>query len=467
MRSTDWAGERLPEMLWAAMIGAAFGRDIALDRFRRVAKVIDRRCHADESRKLILREVTFSGLASWADDEFAEFAEAAVGDTPEIFSALLQFDELPGKERWTTLIPKTSPSFDLLKVAVGQTLWHQSQEATDCRWMRVLAALLSGSLLYPREAEELVTEILEYPNYGDQRGVRPHIRATEGSFDGLRALEQGGKWSSSSWSPEFWKQAFELTRADHVRFGGTASSTVAVLTVGAVQGIRDDLRIHAERTTLSTSVSARHEATFGLAAYALDLLLELLSVGNASKIIGRIAIRCLAELTINFTSLAETDDPVRWQRFRDYGYGQAKLAYLKLLESETLPTFISVDALEGLANEDVWHEFREMHIGNWDESDLRKMSEATGLKADVYDKFYDWGSAFTHGNWAALRDAEYDLCLNPLHRLHRVLSMVPKAMPDVIGDAVDLVNRSLVLVDKMYPGFASRVKANTVNIAQP
>jgi hypothetical protein len=182
-----------------------------------------------------------------------------------------------------------------------------------------------------------------------------------------------------------------------------------------------------------------------------------MSLSNSTGILGRMGLRSITELLINFTTLAKRNDPDRWKKFRDYGYGQAKLVYLKALETDTLPDFVTIESLEALANEDVWHEFREMHIGNWADSDLRSMSEAQGIKADVYDKYYDWSSAFVHVNWAAVRDAEYDLCLNPLHRLHRVISISKKALPDVVADAVELVNSALALLDELYPGFDARI----------
>jgi hypothetical protein len=453
MAPADWTGERLPEMLWASMLIAALGRDEALERFRRLGVFIQDRCHEDASRRTTLCKVTFTGLAAWDDNEFDEFVGAVIRDDAEIFSSLTIFDSLPDAARWRSIVPRHEPvSLDVLKVAVGITLWHQSQEATDCRWMKVLAMTLSGSLQFPAGAEEKVKEILEYPNYGDQRGVRPSIRSTEMIAD---TGPQGP--IRSEWAPQFWHAAFELTRNDHDRFSPALKPIDPVTTIDRIKSVRDALRLHAEATTQGTAVDPRHEAAFGLVAYSLDILLELMSLSNSTSILGRMGLRSITELLINFTTLAKRDEADRWQRFRDYGYGQAKLAYLKLLETETLPAFVTVESLEALANEDVWHEFREMHIGNWADADLRKMSEAQGIKEAVYDKYYDWSSAFVHANWAALRDAEYDLCVNPLHRLHRIVTTSKKAQPDVISDAVELVNQALALLDALYPTFDQRL----------
>jgi hypothetical protein len=92
----DWSAERLPEMLWASMLLVSLGRDEALSRFRALGTVIHDRCEADEARRVTLRNVTLTGLASWTDEEFADFVKAVVRGDAELFSAFTQFDALPG-----------------------------------------------------------------------------------------------------------------------------------------------------------------------------------------------------------------------------------------------------------------------------------------------------------------------------------------------------------------------------------
>lgn len=71
LQETDWTRDRLPEMLWAALLIAALGRDEGLHRFRRLGGFIGDQCQADEDRRSTLRDVTLSGLARWRDDELA------------------------------------------------------------------------------------------------------------------------------------------------------------------------------------------------------------------------------------------------------------------------------------------------------------------------------------------------------------------------------------------------------------
>jgi len=445
----DWTGERLPEMLWASLLVAVFGRDVALKRFREVAAVVGYAVERDPSKKEVLSDVRLSGLASWPASDFEAFAKV-VRPGRAIFAALTTFQSLPARDRWLSIVDGDGDPNDLepLKHAVAQTLFHQSQEATDCRWARLLPVLCAGQLHFP--SEEMIREIVDYPNFGDMRKVRPTIRAHEGVLDALAS--KGEAPSPTTWAADFWVDAFEKTRDDHDRLPRKTGTARVGITTDQLRKLRDAVLARSKESTLGSAVAPRHEGAFGIALYALTIMDELLSLGNAIRALGRMGLRSLIELRITVAYLRVNDTPDMWEKFRMYGAGQAKLAYLKLLETDELPSFITVEALERLANEDLWHEFLEIQLGNWDGTDLRKMSDHTALKADVYDRYYDWTSAFVHGNWAAIRDAVYDVCLNPLHRLHRIPADTVPALPDVIQDAFTLLRGILATLDELYPG---------------
>jgi hypothetical protein len=58
MQFSSWMNERLPEMLWAALIITYFDRDYALGLFRRILKFISRHEQRDK-----LYDLTLSGIA--------------------------------------------------------------------------------------------------------------------------------------------------------------------------------------------------------------------------------------------------------------------------------------------------------------------------------------------------------------------------------------------------------------------
>ncbi|NKB23560.1 MAG: hypothetical protein GKR87_04115 [Kiritimatiellae bacterium] len=59
-----------------------------------------------------------------------------------------------------------------------------------------------------------------------------------------------------------------------------------------------------------------------------------------------------------------------WTSFRAYGGGQAKLTYLKLKDLNPSPTYVDLDAIDSLANEDIWDEFLNIELGHWDKKQL-------------------------------------------------------------------------------------------------
>jgi len=131
----SWMNDRLPEMLWSALITASCERARALEHFRRIINFVARH----ESR-YELNDLTHSGIAKLKPTLQNELIHFIV-QPPEVANALATlrlFSTLPGAEVWNSALPSIDPDVELLMTAVGNTLWHQSQEATDCRWVRLM-----------------------------------------------------------------------------------------------------------------------------------------------------------------------------------------------------------------------------------------------------------------------------------------------------------------------------------------
>jgi len=67
----------------------------------------------------------------------------------------------------------------MLASGYAQCFDHQSQQSTDIRWLIVMNYLANGRIMISQPMEERFLEIVEYPNKGDMRSVRPSIRALE------------------------------------------------------------------------------------------------------------------------------------------------------------------------------------------------------------------------------------------------------------------------------------------------
>lgn len=457
MQPSSWLDDWLPEMLWAALLISGLGRERALDIFRRVGRFI-----FDIETKDKPYDVTHTGLARMGEDILLDVLSIIVEsrDAEKSLCSLLLLEDLPAIQHWRNAIGQepASDDWNQLAEAVALTLYHQSQEATDCRWLRLLCLSAAGKLRLP--SEDLVKGLLYYPNYGDMTKVRPFIRASEMAFRNLN--EEDGQ-SQRVWPRLFWDQCFSDTECIPLSTVLHLGEPVIGTTGDRVNEVYELLVEHTHETASTTATDSKHDTVFGIGLYSLSILKELLRIGASQLISARLALRTLLEAYVTLAYLVQNDDPELWKTYRVYGAGQAKLSYLKLEEADDTPQYVEVEMLKQLANEDIWEEFLSIDLGHWEKSNLRQLGIKSGTKED-YDAYYPWPSNFVHAQWGALRDTVFDFCGNPLHRLHRIPRRTARALPDVVPDACILVDKILELVASAFPEFDHRVKVSASDL---
>lgn len=445
LHTLSWINDRLPELLWAALLIGQLPRDAALSVFRSVADYI--RAGPESTR---VGDITHSGLAALPPGDLEDFLNAVVPQPAmSALTPLCLFKSLPARDVWCNFLSNVTEvrGYDTLAPSIAVNLFHQSQEATDCRWLRVIALAAAGQLVLPHDMTETAEEILNYPHRGDMRKVRPTIRSMEGAF--ATAIPTDSKWPS-----KFWNQCMSETRCAPLA-DAEAEAPKPATSDSILKAAFAALVEHAHATQTTTDVDARHDSVFGIGLYSLSIARELLRFGNPSSILARPALRTIVECYVTLAYLLKKDSAELWMSYRAYGAGQAKLSLLKLKESDSVPGSINSEVLEQLANEDRWQEFVPIDVGHWDKSDLRKMSEEAGVKP-VYDRLYGWNSTFAHGHWCAIRDSVFVTCANPLHRLHRIPRAEAKHLPDVMQDACETVDLILEHISHTYPTFEFR-----------
>jgi hypothetical protein len=444
----SWTNTRLPDQLWTALIVTRLERSFGIEVLRTVAKA----CQGEFKSGIVDLDLTHTGLASMPEelaDRIIRLVCAAPG-SHDALEPLLLFDDLPDRERWLHHLGSnvSLDAWNKLADTVARVLHHQSQESTDTRWARVLFRIATGQMHL--QSQEQFVWLAEYPKEGDQSRVQPFIRASEMSEYPFHDYSNRDRWADS-----FWRQCLMRTSCGQflklaLRIPSAATNRPHVLSV------LTQLISAAQTTSTTSATDARHTSVFGLAAYALETLIELLGIGTAQGILGRLGLRAIFEAYVTQIYLAVKDDPALWESYRAYGQGQAKLAMLKVDKFVDVPSFVTPDLLEQLAGEDKMPEYLSINLGHWANADLRKLSEIAGVK-EVYDRLYPWTSAFVHANWASVRAASFALCGNPLHRLHAVLQPSGNALDDVVEDACDLIDEMLSTVERMYSVQITRV----------
>lgn len=455
----SWIHERLPEMLWAALIREYHPGNSGYAIFRDIMSWLS--ANIDNVELVGVTHTDISHLPKELRDNFINHIVTVAGT--DALKPLLLLETLPAYNIWKEAIGgielNTEKSWGQLADTVNLVLFHQSQEATDVRWVKLMGTLLSGKLHFPESMADRIDEFNQYPDKGDQRSVRPSIRSME-IMENLQGDEY--KWSQEFWGftykntlciPEINEHSKEEVAKKYADVGKD-KKYYADVTVDIWQSLID----HFYATSNTTAVDAKHETVFGLALYALNMFIQNNILLGASTPAGRITARMILEayVTLAYLTKKENDSEVLWETYREYGVGQISLVERKYEDEGYASAMVDLTVMDNIANEDKWSEFVPINLGNWDASNLRKISEEIGEK-DLYDKYYTYTSGFIHSNWGAVRESTFQACFNPLHRLHRIPSYGLPILPNVNEDCREILNKIFNLVDQHYPKFEQRI----------
>lgn len=450
MQFSSWIADALPELLWCTLVITALPREDGLECFRRILRKVAHHKHVLGNRRLEHSRLAELDAASF-DLFFVE--ECKIPSVATALAPLLLLEDLPDRAHWLRLLPEVGPDgWDRLADAIATTFDHQSQAATDCRWFKLTTVAAQGNLVLPASMEERRKEFNEYPNRGDMRSVRPSIRALEMT---LRPGSAGE--ARTQWLDDFWQEGWRKT--DCLLFNPDEKAKIVShkqLFEQLVE-LSEELTRHFVETVEHTGVDAKHDSCFGLVFFITHLLFFSLKGVVGQTIPGRIILRAAVECHITLAYLVHHDNPTIWMQYRNYGAGQMRLAFLKRINEEDVPSFISTELLEQMANHDTWLEYQDIKLGAWANRNLRDMAKDAGEKA-FYDRYYDVLSGYVHGNWSAVLHSVFGQCLNPLHRFHRI-PMPPRVLiDDAVPDLRKICNLALDKLAQMYPPFKSRLR---------
>lgn len=454
---SSWMNQRLPEYLWVSLLLDQVPRTEALGMFKKILHLCLELRRQDGPHPR-LWGINHSSITELPPTMFERLVDIITShpNGASALSPLLLLDTLPGKSRWEEAIGLRPSQADFIKLqsAVTGCLDHQSIQSTDIRWLSVMFIQACGRLHFADHLLYLIEELNSYPeltNENELARASASIRSMETGFGNLVNSNEDER--KNDWSAQFWNEC--LLKTDCIgshtsEWDDELASTVQLY--DCIAELRGDLYKHWNSTVSQTSVDARHDTSFGIAFYCLDLLDELSSTASRHSISGRLLVRVITECRVSLAFLRHRDDPSLWDKFRKYGTGQAKLALLKIQSADHGPSLVSQELLDFVANEDFYEEFVSVELGHWCNMDLRKMAEQSGTKPD-YDRYYGWASTFVHGQWAAIRVCNFETCLNPLHRLHRIPRSNPRILTDAAPGGFSLVDSVLLELNHLYPGF--------------
>lgn len=321
--------------------------------------------------------------------------------------------------------------FDLDSALASLSRWtaslldREGDHANMTRTMAVARYLKAGKVRLPRDMP-FVDELAAYPQCKDRRRTECMIRAmSHGVF--------GGVVHESAWGDAFWRTNGRISMCT-VEDGGkdqpdrTAQDEVLSRLVErygmAAEAFFDAIQRDHQKCFPDPSDFEKTSVLSGLLARASALGLDMLTEQGLWKAeIGGILLRCLCETLILLAWLLHKDEKELYQRFVQYSLGQQDLYGLKLEGYEGYREAFQALRLgdEKLADKmakDSWDaQMRTINLGNWANTDTRKMAEEGGTKV-YYDLVFSLCSADVHSQFISLARWNMVPCKNPLHNYH-------------------------------------------------
>ena len=153
--------------------------------------------------------------------------------------------------------------------------------------------------------------------------------------------------------------------------------------------------------------------------------------------------------------MARKGTPEEFAAFKEHGEGQEKLLMLHLQdnhpESRSLEGLTSKELSEELG--DFPAELLDIELGHWTKKDTRRLAYDAGVEK-LYRLVFSPASGDVHGMWMSLKRSNLTYCGEPLHRLHRLPSLVePPFYVDIVNVAAELYEacRAIGAETRRYP----------------
>lgn len=482
MSTVSYLRDFLPDLLWiVALLDAGLGPDGLYEPLDVIEELAPpQEVQRGERKELELVDGRLSSFAYVPDDLRATVRTGLRKRTPwalpdNLGHALSLYPDGPAfwlYEDWretNTVDPEAGLRYlKRLMLTYGD---RSTPESTVPRMIPIARMLKAGRLHVPREIGQ---EWVKYPTHLDEEGQRM-VEA------GMRA--QYNLWGSAEfapplaypWAQSFWRQNWKLSpcevstepppagaleeeegetpfeeadRGIPTADPRTSIETVHAGWMRALQELGDDLRQRQGRAEMDLWDPTADEIRFGLASRQFRLLYELIDDPNLWSATGAAhLLRAVVETRIVSAWLLQKNDVALYERFREYGLGKHKL--YKLHVEDYIEQHGDSSDLDELrewldreVNSEILEEFQKIDLGgNFAGVSVRDMADQAELKP-LYTLNYQPLSAEAHGEWSSLRASDLDVCVNPLHRFHRIGRFAP---PDG-GPSMALVRALFVFV---------------------
>lgn len=438
----SWTYGRLPEYLWIGLIFKSFGREEGLRKLNHI--IVRLHILAPE-----LQTARMSQILKLDGEKQKELYGAIVDvGAKQALAPLTIFltDSYAPEFASAFYCPEMSieDRSNILTDAMHDLMGHQTNEATDIRFVALYFYLLSGKMHLQQSQVELLDK---YPktSHDDEimRIARPSVRSLEMM---ILTFEQ----ADSMYIQHFWRRVSEMTECSifTIEFPEeTREITKYMETLHEIFSYLTELFVG------SNPLDEKMNVLLGIATYSYRQLRELYEHNMFNSIVARSCVRVLIEdyIMMKYLVKNEAEHTNIWREYQVYGLGAYKLVLAKSRE-RGIPddAHFDVKFIEALVNEFKSEEFIDMDTRYFDNQRIREKAISVG-EQDLYGLYYDYDSSFEHGLWGAIRESSLLKCDNPAHKYHCIPDVdAATRLKTVLPDCIMAMNKTVAFLNQMY-----------------
>lgn len=438
----SWTYGRMPEYIWIGLILKYFGREEGLKKSYYIISKIHNvapdlyTVRLSQILKLdtnIQEEIYEYIISLGVKDAISPLTIFLTGSQAPVFAKYFYSYKQGIEDRCKAIVETMSEIMD-----------HQSNEATDIRFVAVYFNILSGKMQLLKEQVNL---LISYPasKHIDEimRMARPTVRSLEMM---ILTFEN----TDSEYLKGFWRCVSEMTECDIfvINFPEENRSITAYM-----ESLHEVFVYLSELLIASNMLDEKMNVLLGIATYSYKRLKEIYRHQLFNSISGRSCVRVLIEdyIIMKYLMKNEAFHENIWHDYQLYGMGLYKLVLARHRESDCLEeSHFDEKYIEALVNEFKGEEFINMDTRYFDKQNIRSKAESVNEKS-LFGLYYDYDSSFEHGLWGAIRESSLLKCNNPAHKYHCVPDIEDEiVLKTVLPDCVMIMNKTILFLNELY-----------------
>lgn len=408
----SWSKDRLPEMLWLALIYSQYDRQTGLEKTMRILTYI-------KNMGFNIELPYFSLILKLPEDQQNKiYAFIKSENNENVLSPLtiiFNYSEYPGFAKSFYSEEINEEKKIILLNCIKKFYPPQDECTTDIRYLSVYFELITGRT---KHREKTLKDLFLYTRipHSDERmkSIRPTIR----SCDGITPFIQ----KDNNYLEKFWESISSMTdcKLFYIIYKNDETKEEIAETKDFLRNV---MQYYATIYETTKPLDDKMLVLIGILTYSYKRFSEIIEYNLYNSIVGRSIIRVLIEdyIMIKYLLKKETEKPNIWTEYQSYGIGQLKLIEKRFqAAADTLEkSHVEYKYLEIIVNDYINEEFLNMDTRYFDSQNIRLKAEYVDEK-DLFGLYYDYDSSFEHGLWGAIRECALLKCEAAGHQYHCV-----------------------------------------------